>query len=262
MRNRLLIITTAGSCLLFANASALARTVEEIKQCIEGNVPDLSATQTILMRTVDRAGEASETRSRILWKRSEDESGRLLLRVIDPPTRRGAALLIIQRGEDEVEFYLHLPELRKTRRVARESIQGSMFGTDLSYEDFQRVQQMAEDERVELGAEGELDGRKVYTLKATLDEESSYQRSVTLVDQERCLPLRSEFYESGEKPRKVITMKEDRITKESFGWLPREIRIEDLEEGTHTEIIVEEFDAASEVLDADLSVAQLETSGR
>jgi hypothetical protein len=57
-------------------------------------------------------------------------------------------------------------------------------------------------------------------------------------------------------------LKEDRITRESFGWLPREIRIEDLEEGTHTEIIVEEFDAASEVLDADLSVAQLETSGR
>lgn len=243
--------------LLAAGVSAEAKTVEEIRACVEENAPERSASQTVLMRTVDRAGEASETRARILWRRPEGEKARLLLRVIDPATRRGSALLAIQRGEEKADFYLYLPELRKSRKVSKKSLKGSMFGTDLSYEDFQRVQKMKEDSSVVVGEDGEYEGNAVYTLIATPEEGSSYEKVVTLIDQERCIVLRSEYFESGDSPRKIITATPEEITKESFGWLPREVRVEDVEEKTHTEIIIEEFDAETEISEKDLSVEKL-----
>lgn len=251
---RLVVLTLT---LLTVATPAAAKTVEEIQDCIEGNAPELSASQTVLMRTVDRAGEASETRARILWRRPEGERARLLLRVIDPATRRGSALLAIQRAEKKADFYLYLPELRKSRKVSKQSLKGSMFGTDLSYEDFQRVQKMEEDSSVSVGEDSEYDGRKVWTLIATPDEGSAYEKVVTLVDQERCVVLRSEYFESGETPRKIITSAPDQITEESFGWLPRKVKVEDAEEKTFTEIIIEEFDAETEISEKDLSVEKL-----
>jgi hypothetical protein len=61
---------------------------------------------------------------------------------------------------------------------------------------------------------------------------------------------------------KLLTVRQDKITKESFGWLPREIRISDVEDGTHTDLLIEEFDAETEISYDDLSVAQLGNSGR
>jgi outer membrane lipoprotein-sorting protein len=258
------IVIICFCALLGTPAAAIAdgKTVEDIKKCIKANAPKVSSSQTVLMRTVDRAGETSETRALIIWKRPEGEKGRVLLRVVDPPTRRGAALLMIERGEMDADFHLYLPELRKTRRVAKKSLQGSMFGTDLSYEDFQHVQQMTEDSTLQRGEDSELGGKKVYTLRAQPKEDSAYEKVISFVDQERCLVLRSEYYESGDKPRKTLSVNEDKITKEPFGWLPREIRVEDLEDGTHTDLIVEKFDSEADISDSDLSVAQLEKAGR
>jgi outer membrane lipoprotein-sorting protein len=243
-------------------SSADTKTVEEIRECVEANSPEVSSAQTVLMRTVDRAGEATETRARILWRRPKGEKGRVLLRVVDPPTRRGTALLMIERDDLDADFHLYLPELRKTRRVAKKSIQGSMFGTDLSYEDFRQLQWLTEDSTLRRGEDSVIDDRKVYTLVAEPEKGSGYEKLVTYVDQERCLVLRSEYYEGGEKPRKVLTTVEEKITKESFGWLPRQIHVEDLDDGTYTDLIVEEFDAGADVSESDLSIAQLEKSGR
>jgi outer membrane lipoprotein-sorting protein len=266
MQKLILSAMVAGSALCLAvplpARATDAKTAEEIQECVKKNAPALSSSQTVVMRAFDRAGEPTESRYRLLWKRPEGESGRLLLRVLDPPARRGSALLLVQKGERDADIYLYLADLRKTRRVTKKSLQGSMFGTDLSYEDFQRVQQMADESSVERGEDGEVGGRKVYTLVAKPREGSAYERAVSLVDQERCLIVRAEYYGSGEKPSKVLSVNQEKITKEDFGWLPREIRVDDLEEGTHTDLIIEEFDATTEVSDSDLSVANLESAGR
>lgn len=258
-------VIAASSALMFNPPLARAaegKTAEEIQECVKRNAPALSSSQTVVMRAFDRAGEPTESRYRILWKRPEGQKARLMLRVLDPPTRRGSALLLVQKGERDADIFLYLADLRKTRRVAKKSLQGSMFGTDLSYEDFQRVQQMTDESTVERGEDGELDGRKVYTLVAKPHEGSAYQKAVSFVDQERCLILRAEYYESGDKPSKVLKVNPEKVTQESFGWLPREIRIDDLDEGTHTDLIIEEFDATTPVSDDDLSAASLEGAGR
>lgn len=265
MRNGILAIVTTAFLLFLAAPGAMAadtKTVEEIQECVQANAPPLSSSQTVVMRAVDRAGELTETRYRILWKRPEGEEARLLLRVLDPATRRDSALLLVQRGERDGDVYLYLPEMRKTRRVAKSSLQGSMFGTDLSYEDFQRVQSMTEESDVKRGDDGEVDGRAVYTLIAQPGKDSAYNKAVSFIDQERCLVIRGEYYESGEKPAKLLTVPQDKITKESFGWLPRELRIANLEDGTHTDVLIEEFDGTTEVIYDDLTVANLENAGR
>ncbi len=239
-----------------------AKTIDQIKECIEANSPPVSSDQTVLMRSVDRAGEATETRARIIWKRPKGEKGRVLLRIIDPPTRRGTALLMIERGEMDADFHLYLPELRKQRRVAKKSLQGSMFGTDLSYEDFQRLHQFTEDNTLRRVEDATIDGKSAYTLAAAPKEGSGYQKVLIFVDQERCLVLRAEYFEGGEKPRKVLTILEDKVTKESFGWLPRQTHVEDLDDGTYTDLIIEKFDADADISDSDLSVAELGKAGR
>lgn len=243
------------TCLV--STPAVGTTLEEIQACVEANAPEVSATQTIVMRSTDRTGETSETRSRILWRRPEGEKARLLLQVIDPVVRRGSTLLAIQRGEEKADFYLYLPELRRSRKVSKKSLKGSMFGTDLSYEDFQRVQQMKEDSSVTLGEEVEYEGRKAYQLIAEPGEDSSYEKVVTLIDKERCIVLRSDYFESGDTPRKRLFSVPEKVTQEEFGWLPREVRIDDLQEKTSTSIVIEEFDHKAEVSEDDLSVENL-----
>ena len=49
-------------------------------------------------------------------------------------------VLLLEKKDRMPDQFMYLPELRKVRRVTKRSVAGSMFGTDFSYEDFERFQ--------------------------------------------------------------------------------------------------------------------------
>jgi len=221
------------------------RTAQEIQDCLRANAPTDSSVQTITLRAVDRMGAQTDSRAEIFW-RSYDEGNRVLMRIHEPLTRRGSALLLIQKG-DRSDMWMYLPELRRTKRISQHSMSGSMFGTDLSYEDFERLQGLGEDADPKKLPDQELDGRLAHRIEITpaRGEESEYERVVAYVEAERCVPLRLELYEAGDRLRKVMSFPPEEIKPTKHGFLPYLIRVEDRIDGTHTDLIIEkiEFDA-------------------
>ena len=69
-------------------------------------------------------------------------------------------------------------------------------------------------------------------------ETSSYEKVVTYIDQERCVPLRTELYEAGGRLRKVMEMPTAKQTREASTWVPRSVVMKDVIDETHTELVV------------------------
>ncbi len=90
----------------------------------------------------------------------------------------------------------------------------------------------------------EVEGRKVFVLEGrpSRGEESAYERIVSFVDQERCIPIQTELYEKGERLRKVMVMPAEKITKEAESWVPRLVLVKDLVNKTQTELLVDEIE--------------------
>jgi len=239
--------------------AATPATVDEIRACIQKNAPETSSLQTVLLRSLDKDGDAVDTRAKVYWKRLEGENLRVALHVMDPPTRRGSAVLF-SRQDGENDMWMYLPEIRKVRKINQHFVQGSMFGTDLTYEDFERLQDVALGGEVMKLPDGELDGRKVWVIEGqpAAGEESAYAKVVSMVDQERCVTLRTELFEPSGAVRKVVSASPDQITREPFGWLPRRLVVEDKDEGTTTEVLVESFDANVPIPDGKLSITALD----
>lgn len=245
-----------------ATAGAL-ETVEEIDACVKANAPTRASVQTVILRTVAPGGSESESKAEVYWKRFDDGYSRVLLELTEPLTRRGSAVLAIET-EGDPEIYMYMPELRKVKRITADALSGEVFGTVITYEDFERWQRLArEAKRTRLG-DAEIEGRAVYVIEGrpARGETSEYERVVSYVDQQTCIALRVEQVQPGGVLRKVLTAPAAQITEEPSGWVPRLVRVEDVVEEIHTDVIVEEIDTAAEIPDRRFTVGDLERRGR
>jgi len=238
--------------------AAPAGGVEEVRACMEENAPETSAAQWIRFEAVDRGGSSTVSEAELYWKRFGEDESRALARFASPPDVRGSALLLVQGG-DQSDMFMYLPELKRVRRVTGRTLQGSMFGTDLSYEDFERLQGMVDDHSSTRLPDAEVDGRPVSVLQAEPGRgaDSQYSRVVSFVDRETCLPLRTELYEGDELSKVATTSRED-MRKEASGWVPTRIRMEDRVDGTHTVVEVTAIETEVELRDRLFSQMELE----
>lgn len=260
------IRVSLGIALLFPGLAVAAgpTTLEELEDCARGNRPLDSSVQQVLLRSRDRVERISESRASIYWKRFDNGLSRVLLRMSDPPAQRGAGVLLIEQKNSRADIFMYLPELGRVRRVTTRMVAGSLFGTDFSYEDFERVQGYAQDQSSELLAEKELDGRPVLVVESHLAPESgsAYERSVSYFDPETCVPLEVRLYERGEEPRKVLRADASRIEAHGERHLPRLLVMEDLRDGTSTEMVVEELELDAPIKRKMFSERELQAGGR
>jgi hypothetical protein len=241
-------------CLLFAwlaaGPASGERSLDEI------------SIQVLSMTAHDRAGAVTTTRAKVFWREFEDGYSRVLMRLSDPPDMRGAALLMIEKEKGN-DTFMYLPELKRVKRISGRMMSGSMFGTDFSYDDFQAMNRLGENARSE-----ELDGRPVHVVASfpqpdpeEPDEEPSYVKMLSYVDQERCVPLRIDFFERGERLRKQLSTDPASIEKMGDVQVARKMEITDLRDDTRTELVVEEIEIDAEVSKSMFSSRKLEQRG-
>lgn len=253
--------------LLVAPAAAAPGTLEEIEACMDANRPQDSSVQVVSIRKHDRIGAVTGMRAKIYWKRSEEGRSRVLMRFSDPPDLRDAALLMLQEA-DRDDMWMYLPELQRVRRVTGRMMSGSMFGTDFSYEEFQRLQGLGEESVVTRRLDdAELDGRLAWVLETVpregvpAQERPSHERVVAWIDRELCVPLQVEFFrraEPDEEPRKRMVVDPGRVERSGDRNVPRHLEIHDLRDGTRTELEVESIELDADVRDSMFSMRALE----
>jgi len=246
------------------SAGAAPETADDIEQCIRDNAPKASSVQTVVLRSTNRVGDTTESGAKLHWKMFDDGLSRVLLRFSRPLDMRGAGVLLIEKKKRRPDVFMYLPELNKTRRVSSSAASSSLFGTDFSYEDFERIVGMSADATKERGEDGEIEGRAVRVLIGRPDPEfgSAYERIVTFVDEQTCVPLRIESYEPGDQLRKVFTVDAAEIRREGEVWVPYHQTIRDMRDETKTDVVVGKVEIDVEIHRKMFSARELEVGSR
>jgi hypothetical protein len=257
------LLPLAVTVVAVAAAAADLETAEQIEACHRQSFPDDSSVQTISMNAKDRIGAVTTSKATIRWKRFDDGLSRVMMRFFKPPDLRGAGLLMIE-NESRNDMFIYLPELGRVKRITSRMTSASMFGTDFSYEEFERLQGIARSAPSTRQEDADVDGRSAYVLdvRPTSDSDSAYERIVTFIDKQTCILLRSEFYERGDGARKILTAETSTLSQEGDVWLAREYLMRDLRDETETKMIVEEVAVGVEIRQKVFSQRELVSGGR
>jgi len=234
-------------------------TPEEIKACVVRNTPDASHVQAIELVSRDRVGTERRTRAHIYGRIDAQGYRRILARFTEPEELQGAAFLFIER-KDANELVVRSEELEKVKRVTGREMLGSIAGTDLTYEDFERLTALNRPSSPKRLPDAEIDGRPAFALESrpAEPEASAYERVTHYVDRATCLVLRVELYEKGGRLRKVVEAQPDRFREFGSVWVAQEVVLRDLRDETQTTLLVESFDMDADIPTATFTVEALE----
>lgn len=247
----------------WANEPDTAKSISDILDCVRENGPERTMKQRLKLQVHDRAGDVQTMKANLLWKLDDEDLSRLLIRLSAPPDLRGAAFLMLEE-EGGTNMFAYLPELKMVRRVTGRHSEGSVFGSDFSYEDMQHLYRMAQVESSKRLDDEDVSGRPAWVIETTREseEESAYSRTLSYIDQETCVMLKGTFFGQDGAVRKTLLANPDELEKEGDVWIPRHVRIEDLRTATHSELTVEKVEFDVEISDRKFTKSALESRGR
>jgi hypothetical protein len=254
-----LALATPFLVLALALAAGADDDADEILACVQKNFPKETSVQMMEFRSTDRIGGGRTLRAKVWWKRAEDGLSRVMLRLREPQDLRGAGLLLIEK-KPRTDMFVYLPDLEKVRRVTTGMLSGSLFGSDFTYEDFQRLQGMELEGRSQRLPDARLDEVSVHVVAhhPAPDSGSGYERVVTYVARDTCLPLKSKMWERGERLRKVLTADRESVFQRGGVRLSRNLLMEDLRDKTSTRLVVTEIEVGTEIPRKIFTVPNLE----
>ena len=229
-----------GALLAAAVQAGAAEVPEVVRTCVARNMPESSALQSIELRARDRSGYEQVMQANVYWKRSADDNSRLLMHFEEPSDVRNARFLIIQK-EPRNDMYIYMPGLFKVRKITSKRISGSVLGTDFSYEDYERLYGLLHDMKAEQYPDDTLDGRPVYVVNSYPDETSGYTKIATFIDQQTCVTLKVDMYESGHRLRKSMVIDPADIKPVGNIQVPRALVMRDLRDKTETRLVIEDI---------------------
>jgi hypothetical protein len=242
---RLLSRLALGGALLLP--AALAANVQDdarqVLDCARASLPQRSSEQRLRLRTREATGEETTYRGTLYWTKEYEDRSRTMLRIEAPQELRGTGLLVIEReGEQPSDRFIYLPSLEKARRISKHTTRGSLLGTNLTYEDIERIQGTAKDSQTLRLADAQLDGAATHVLESRpgIDAPSRYQRVVSHFQSGTCVLLRVEYYDASGVLRKTLAADPARITREGAAWIPRSYHIQDHLDGSETWMEVED----------------------
>jgi hypothetical protein len=195
-------------------------------------------------RLYDKRGRERVRETRTYWvdHREQDDGLRAKrLIVFDaPPEIRETGFLVWSHSDPEVddERWVYLPALRKVRRVAGRDRAKSFVGTDFNYDDL-ADRSVDEDEHALLDVERSEEGVYYRVESRPRDEGSPYARRVQLVDGERWVVIRVDYYDRGDQPRKTLDARWQDVDG-VFAWERLEMR--DAKSGHRTVVEVTEVE--------------------
>jgi hypothetical protein len=227
---------------IFPTPQATASSVDpEVEACIRENTAKTTAIQKIELRSTDRIGSEKILVADLYLKRFADESTGLIAYFKEPEDLRGTRLLIIEKAPMN-EMYLYMPALFKIRRITSKRISSSMYGSDFSYEDLERLYGMLSSEAAEQKADALIDGQAVYVLVTRPSEGSGskYESVVSYFDKKTCVARKVEFFEAGARLRKVLLVDADKVRSIGGIKVPHEYLMNDIRDKTETRMTVRE----------------------
>ena len=218
-----------------------AKDATDVMLCAQKNVPPV-AWQRIQLTSKDAQGTLQTLNAEVFSKRHLDGGVRVLVRVTAPQDLEGASFLLLN-NHPKNDVYLYLPAFGKVRQVTRDMVSGPVLGTDLSYEDFERLYGLSFKTTLNRVEDAPVGNRQAYVLEGTppAGPELDYDRVLLYVDRETCAPLKTEVFSGGAEPSHIIRAVPDRISHDGSYWIPRELVVQNVQDRRETRLVVEQM---------------------
>ena len=233
---RLSLITLC--CLLvMTTASSDDTAVNKVLDCMRANIPQTVRIQTVEIVAKDRSGGERMLKGKLYGTR-ENNKVRTMMRIEAPSDLNGASYLVREADKGD-EMYMFLPALNKVRRITGASVDGQLWGTDLSYGDLKQLQNAFSGANVKPEPSGTIENRPVHVLSFAPRKEdvSRYNLIRAHVDQQTCVALKVEFHE-GNAVRKMLTASPAALKQSGKHWYVTEALVRDVKDLTQTRLRV------------------------
>lgn len=220
-----------------AAAAAGDPALDKTLDCMRANIPETVRIQTVDVTAWDRGGGERTLKGKLYGSKEKDRA-RVNLRIEAPSDLAGASYLV-REGTKSDEMYLYLPSVKKTRRITGQSLDGQLWGTDLSYNDVKQIQNAFTGSTAKLEADGLVEQRpvKVLAFEPRKEDASRYKTVRTHVDQKTCVALLVEFLDAA-GVRKTLSVKPADLKQADGKWYASNVEIRDIKNGTHTRLRV------------------------
>jgi hypothetical protein len=195
-RQALKRVLRLGLALLLGGASCAAGAqvdLDRVTRCIQDNLPKSLRVDSVSLVAVDRSGAQRQING-ALRAESKGQTKRLVWSVRAPADLAGSALLSRQ-DQNGTQSYLYLPSLGRVRRIDENEREGSMFGTDISYGDAERIASTFGESTMTVLGDTTAAGRTAWKLAVTTppDVAALYDRIDLSLDQQTCVAMQADF---------------------------------------------------------------------
>ena len=260
MKLRIAIRTIVLTLLFTHSVNVLASEINpEIEACIRKNAPNATAIQKVRLTSEGAMYDEEQILSaKVYWKHSSAGTSNMLALFDEPDDILGSRLLFLEK-ESENEIYLYMPALFKVRRITSDRISSSMYGMDFSYEDFQFMYNMMATAVAEQRPDAVINGKPMYVFAVvpTQGKKSLYETIYSYLDKKSCIVKKVEFYEQGNKLRKVLVAEPASIKTVNGIQMPHKFLMSDIKKESKTELTIISVSIDPPINDALFDPAQL-----
>ncbi len=235
------ITTTLFAALMLA-LPAVAQALTPAEVLAKADAIQKSETAHVLMeQTITTTSGATRTFRIESWSRGGDDQS--VMRFISPAPSAGIGMLSLEGGD---VMWAYFPDSDDLRKIASSARNGSMEGSDFSYEDMSGGSWVEDWDTTEMVDE-DLNGRACHKLTATPKGNSSYARMMAWVDAETFVTHQVHYIDKKDRHVKTLTMSDwEQI---SGTWTPRRMVMHNLKRGSQTSIEMVEVAYGMEVDD-------------
>lgn len=163
-------------------------------------------TQELIL--TNALGKESRRLMRVLSLEGDEALGdKTLLVFREPKDSKGISLLTHGVKGDDDQQWMYLPNMKRVKRIASGAKTSRFVGSEFTFEDL--AVREVNDYAYRFIGDAEFAGAAVYEIELTpKDSKSGYSKQVALVDQERLITLKVDFYNQKNQLEKTVFFEE------------------------------------------------------
>lgn len=236
----LMVVTVTAAAQDTAQSDAQREGYRIAKEMTDRDKGFQSYQMKFQMQLTDRQGDSSVRKVRGMVLEVPGDGDRNLTVFDSPGDVRGTAFLSYAHPTRADDQWLYLPALKRTKRIAVESQSGSFVGSEFSFEDL--TAQELEKFRYRFNGEGTYEGRKVLKLtRLPVYQGTGYRRQEVLVDSDRYIPLKIDYYDRRDALLKTLVFKGYQAYEGHF-WKADEMMMVNHQNGKSTRLTFSDYD--------------------
>lgn len=212
-------------------------------------------TATVTMHLFGRGGTESIRELRFRTLETENDGDKSIVVFDRPKDVAGFAALTHAHKRGTDDQWMYLPDLRRVKRIASDNQAGPFVGSEFAYEDI--GSQEPEQYTYRHLGDAKHDGHACFELeRIPVNRNSGYSRHVVLIDQERHIPLRIDYYDRKGELLKTLNYSGYQIYLNRI-WRPDRAEMVNHQIGKRTVVEYSDYRFATGLTEQDVSVDAL-----